>query len=75
MKWIGLALMSGIMGIFFAAMTQIAFPNLTQSGFTAAAVLASVAIFAIMMRLTLAAGTIEVRPPNEWELHQRLKKS
>lgn len=75
MKWIGLALMSGIMGIFFAVMAQIAFPNLTQPGFTAAAVLSSVAIFAIMMRLTLTAGTIEVRPPNEWELHQRLKKS
>ena len=75
MKWIGLTLISGVMGIFLAVMAQIAFPSLTQFGFTAAAVAASVTIFAIMMRLTLTAGPIEVRPPNEWDLHQQLKKS
>jgi hypothetical protein len=75
MKWIGLTLISGVMGIFLAVMAQTAFPNLTQAGFTAAAVAASVTIFAIMMRLTLTAGPIEVRPPNEWDLHRHLKKS
>lgn len=73
MKWIGIAVMSGIMGIFLATLAEIALPSLTQTGFMAAAVLASVAIFAIMMRLMLTAGTIHVRPPNEWELHHRLK--
>jgi hypothetical protein len=67
MKWIGIALTSGVMGIFLAVMALTAFPMLTQTGFMATAVIASVMIFAIMMHMTLAAGTIEVRPPNEWD--------
>ncbi|MGH6980163.1 MAG: hypothetical protein ACREFC_03055 [Stellaceae bacterium] len=75
MKWMGVAIMSAIMGVFLAVLAQTAFPSLTQSGFLAAAIVASVGIFAIMMRLALTAGTIEVRPPNEWDIHHKLRNT
>ncbi|HEY7989938.1 MAG TPA: hypothetical protein VID77_00990 [Stellaceae bacterium] len=75
MKWMGVAIMSAIMGVFLAVLAQTAFPWLTQSGFMAAAVVASVMIFAIMMRLALTAGTIEVLPPNEWDIHHKLRNT
>jgi hypothetical protein len=67
MKWMGLAITSAVMGVFLAVMAETAFPALTQEGFTAAAIAGGIMIFAIMMRLTLAAGTIEIRPANEWD--------
>jgi len=75
MKWMGVAIMSAIMGVFLAVLAQTAFAWLTQSGFVAVAVLASIAIFAIMMRLALTAGTIDVRPPNEWDIHHKLRNT
>ena len=53
MKWIGIGVMSAIMGVFLAVMAQTAFPALTEAGFTAAAVLASAVILAILVRLTV----------------------
>lgn len=67
MKWMGLAITSAVMGLFLAVMAETAFPALTQEGFTAAAVIGGIAIFAIMFRLALTAGTIEVHPAGEWD--------
>ncbi len=73
MKWIGIGVMSAIMGVFLAVMAQTAFPALTEAGFTAAAVLASAVILAILVRLTVTAGTIVVHPPEEWDIAAKLK--
>jgi hypothetical protein len=75
MKWMGIAITSVIMGTFFAVIAQTAFPALSPNGFTAAAIIGTAMILAIMIRLTLTAGTIEVRPPNEWDIHHKLRKS
>ena len=75
MKWMGIAITSAIMGVFLAVLAQTAFPRLTHSGFLAAAVAASVLIFAILMRLALTAGTIDVRPPIEWDIHHKLRNT
>lgn len=73
MKWIGIGVMSVIMGVFLAVMAETAFPALTEAGFTAAAVLASAVILAILVRLTVTASTIVVHPPAEWDIAAKLK--
>jgi protein-S-isoprenylcysteine O-methyltransferase Ste14 len=73
MKWIGIGLMSVIMGVFLAVVAQTVYPALTEFGFIAAAIGASAAILAILVHLLATAGTIAVYPPAEWDISAKLK--
>ena len=66
MKWVGMGITSGIMGIVVAAIAQAAIPALTLEIFAVAAIAATLMVFTIMARLAFTPGSIEASEIRTW---------
>ena len=73
MKWIGIGVTSLVMGVFLAVAAQTAYPALPDTGFLAAAIVATAFILSIMIRLTVTAATIDIRPAMDSNVAAKLK--
>ena len=61
MKWLGVCVMSTVMGMFIMAIVAVLVPTLTGNMLLLTGLLGGALVFTTMARLASIAGTIEVR--------------